>query len=176
MPNIILTQSYKIFVPDAGDEYCQQEVESVAGLRQYIKSVSHQLDPDMTHKVSITRHWHITPNQTELPEQTVEIFGPWNNFRNFDFFVVNGKVPTVSDVMKYIKSKKRNVYPAKDTMHLNALAYHEIGFDPNLYLLGNNIVTDMDLKQIRPHSTSKEPTALTRFFAPVVINNRFKLR
>lgn len=170
MPNIILTQSYKIFVPDARDRDCQQEVESIAGLREYIKSVSSQLEPDMTHKVSITKHLyvtHATSNQHVTPIKTDIL---WNKPRNFYFFVVNGKVPTVSDVMKYIKSKKRNVYPAKDSVHLNALAYHEIGFDPNLYLLGNNIVTDMDLKQIHPHSTGKEPVALTQFFDPVVIN------
>lgn len=171
MQKIILTQSYKIFVPDAED--CTKEVQSIAGLREYIKSVSSQLEPDMTHKVSITRHWCITSNQTELP---VEIHGPWSKFRDFDFFVVNGKIPTVSDVMEYIKSKKRNVYPAKDNMPLNALAYHHIGIDPNLYLLGNNIVTDMDLKQIQPHATSKEPTSLLRFFGPITINNRLKLR
>ncbi len=174
--DITLTQSYEIFIPDAGDKYCQQEVESITGLREYIKSISSQLDPDMTHKVSITRHWHITSNQNKLPMQTVKILSPWNEFRDFRFFVVNGKIPTVSDVMEYIKSQKCNVYPAKDSMRLNALAYHEIGFDPNLYLLGNNIVTDMDLKQIRPYNTSTEPRALRSFFGPVTINGSLKLR
>ena len=102
--------------------------------------------------------------------------GPRSRFRDFDFFVVNGNIPTVSEMSEYIKSKGRTIYPARKNMKPNALAYHEIGFDPNLYLLENNIVTDMDLKQIRPHLTGKEPTALIKFFDPVVINNRLKLR
>ena len=102
--------------------------------------------------------------------------GGGNSFRDFYFFVVNGKIPNVSEISEYIKSKGRAVEPEKENMQPNALAYHHIGFYPNLCLLENNIVTDMDLKQIRPHATSKEPTALTRFFGPVVINNHFKLR
>ena len=172
MQNIILTQSYEILVVDAKDY--KKEVKSIPELRDYIKSISSQLEPDITHKVSIERIWNITiKDGTILP---ANILGPWNRFRDIDFFIVNGNIPTVSEMSKYIKSKGRTVYPARKNMKPNAFAYHEIGFDPNLYLLGNNIVTDMDLKQIRPHSTSKEPTALTRFFAPVVINNRLKLR
>lgn len=173
MPNIILTQSYEIFVPDAEKDF-KREVESIAELREYIKSVSSQLEPDITHMVSIKRKWNITQqNGITLP---VNILGAWSSFRNFDFFVVNGKIPNISEMSEYIKSKGRTVYPERKNMRPNALAYHQIGTDPNLCLLGNNIVTDMDLKQIRPHATSKEPAVLTRFFGPVVINNRFKLR
>ena len=174
MQKIILTQSYDIFIPDAKDYNYHKEIESIEELRECIKSVKSQLDQNMTHRVSVTRNWCITTqNQNELP---VMICGPWNKFRNFNFFVVNGKIPTVSDVTEYIKSQNHKVYPAKNNMRQDAPAYHEIGLDPNLHLLGNNIVTDMDLKQIRPHATSKEPTALLRFFGPVVINNRLKLR
>ena len=172
MQNIILTQRYEILVVDAKNH--KKEVKSIPELRDYIKSISSQLEPDITHMVSITRRWNITQKDgTVLP---LQILGSRDRFRDFDFFVVNGKIPNVSQMSEYIKSKGYNVFPAQDNMKPNAFAYHEIGFDPNLYLLGNNIVTDMDLKQIRPHSTSKEPTALTRFFAPVVINNRLKLR
>lgn len=172
MPNIILTQSYEIFVHDAKDY--KREVKSIAELREYIKSVSSQLEPDITHMVSIERKWNITQqNGTILP---VNILGAWSSFRNFDFFVVNGRIPNVSEMSEYIKSKGCTVYPEKKNMRPNALAYHHIGIDPNLYLLRNNIVTDMDLKQIRPYATSKEPAALLRFFGPVVINNRLKLR
>lgn len=172
MQNIILTQSYEILVVDAKDY--KKEVKSIPELRDYIKSISSQLEPDITHMVSITRRWNITQKDgTVLP---LQISGYRDRFRDFNFFVVDGKIPNVSQMSKYIKSKGYDVFPAQYNMQPNAFAYHKIGFDPNLYLLGNNIVTDMDLKQIRPHSTSKEPTALTRFFAPVVINNRFKLR
>ena len=170
MQKVILTQSYEIFIPDADS---MTGVKSIAELREYIKSISSKLEPDITHLVFITRMWNVTAKQNR-PAAGLDL--AITDFGLLTFFVVNGKIPNVSEMSKYIISKGRPVYPERPNMRQEALACHQIGFIPNLCLLENNIVTDMDLKQIRPHATSKEPTALLRFFGPVVINNRLKLR
>ena len=167
-----LTQSYDIYVPDAEDD--ETEIKSISELREYIKSISSQLEPDLTHMVEITRKWDILmKNGDRVP---VRIRGDWNSFTHFAFFIVNGKISNVSEVSEYLKSIGCTVYPEKENMRQNALAYHDIGFIPNLCLLENNIVTDMNLNQIRPHATGQEPAALLRFFAPIKINKCLNLR